>query len=529
MVSVPPRAGGPSRCARSLLLGVVLAALLAVAPAVAGAATPLITVGFDAGAAPQVSIFDGKGAVQGNFLAEDQAFAGGVRVAKGDVNGDGTADIITGAGAGGGPHVKVFDGITGNLLSSFFAFAQTFTGGVFVAAGDVNGDGFADIVVGAGPGGGPQVKVFDGKTGQTTQSFDAFDAAFTGGVRVATGDVNGDGTADIITGAGAGGGPHVKVFDGRTSKPIDSFDAFDPAFSGGVYVAAGDVNGDGRADIITGAGAGGGPHVQVFDGRSQQPFWAFDAFAPDFAGGVRVAVGDVNGDGVPDVIAGAGPGGGPQVSVFDGARRGPLLSFFAGPAAFVGGIFVAGSPKGATDQVPDLHGLLASFALAPGLGTYFQNKVSSVQKTFATGQSACPSMLIGLLLPAVQKAGKARGMLGYAAAQRLVTASYSILIGLGCTPSTSPQPVAVNELIGLLDVVDSAKPASGETRVLIGLLRRAGASAVLGDGSVCPALGAVVARIGVDSGRKAFPQGLIGLLLPAVQKLQREEGCVAGS
>jgi len=160
-------------------------------------------------------------------------------VAAGDVNGDGRADIITAAGPGGGPHVKVFDGMNLNLLQSFFAYDANFTGGVYVAAGDVNGDGFADIITGAGPGGGPHVKVFDGTSNTILLSFFAFDQTFTGGVRVAAGDVNGDGFADIVTGAGPGDGPHVKVFDGHNNlNLLHSFFAYEPNFTGGVFVAA---------------------------------------------------------------------------------------------------------------------------------------------------------------------------------------------------------------------------------------------------------------------------------------------------
>jgi hypothetical protein len=169
---------------------------------------------------------------------------------------------------------------------------------VFVASGDVNGDGKADIVVGADAGGAPHVKVFDGATGAEIRSFFAFDPGFLGGVRVAAGDVNGDGKADIITGAGPGTLSHVKVFDGLTGAEIHSFFAFTPSFTGGVFVAAGDVNGDGKADIVVSADAGATPHVKVFDAISGTEIRSFFAYDPAFAGGVRVAAGDVNGGGV---------------------------------------------------------------------------------------------------------------------------------------------------------------------------------------------------------------------------------------
>jgi hypothetical protein len=85
------------------------------------------------------------------------------------------------------------------------------------------------------------VQVFSGKQGTVLQRFFAYGAGFTGGVRVAAADLNGDGKADIITGAGPGGGPHVRVFDGATGDPLagpaGSFFAYHPFFGGGVYVA----------------------------------------------------------------------------------------------------------------------------------------------------------------------------------------------------------------------------------------------------------------------------------------------------
>src|SRR5262249_55570772 len=142
--------------------------------------------------------------------------------------------------AGGGPHVQVFNPFTGNLQFSFFAYDPSFRGGVRVATGDVTGDGVPDIITAAGPGGGPHVKVFDGLTGFSglkaveVRSFFAYDPSFTGGVFVASGFVNNDEFADIITGADAGGGPHVIVYSGKDGSILRSFFAYDANFHGGV-------------------------------------------------------------------------------------------------------------------------------------------------------------------------------------------------------------------------------------------------------------------------------------------------------
>jgi hypothetical protein len=289
-----------------------------------------VITGAGPGGGPHVRVFDGlTGHAVKEFMAYDPAFTGGVYVAAGDVTGDGAADIITSAGPGGGPHVQVFDGVSGALVRSFFAYDPAFTGGVYVAAGDVNGDGVADIITGAGAGGGPHVQAFDGATGAVIRSFFAYDPAFTGGVRVAAGIVTAGGTAAIVTSVGPGGGPHVRVFDGLTGHVVREFMAYDPAFTGGVYVAAGDVNGDGVAEIITGAGAGGGPHVQVFDGATGTLVGSFFAYDPGFTGGVRLAVGNVNGTGPGEILTGPGPGGGPHVRIFTGAGVDFGVGFFA--------------------------------------------------------------------------------------------------------------------------------------------------------------------------------------------------------
>lgn len=289
-------------------------------------------VGTDVNNPPRVKVYDSNQAVVHDFLAYDPLFRGGVRTAVGDVNGDGTPDIVTAPGFGLKPYVKVFDGVSGQLLLGFNAYDQAFRGGVYVAIGDVTGDGRLDIVTGAGETGGPHVRVFDGAalfstvpvavatattatlTGDAATTltptpaavkleFFAYDVAFTGGVRLAVEDVTGDGKADIVTGAGETGGPHVKVFNGATGQEVYSFFAYDVAFRGGVYVAAGELTGDAKADIVTGMGNNGNAQVKVYDGpsgRQLRSFLAEGSLGPSAS--VRVSAVDLNNDDKPEVF-----------------------------------------------------------------------------------------------------------------------------------------------------------------------------------------------------------------------------------
>ena len=232
--------------------------------------------------------------------------------------------------------MKAFDGATGAEIRSFFAYSSDFRNGVRVTTADLTGDGVPDIVTGAGSGGAPHVKAFDGATGAEIRSFFAFDGRFRDGVNVAAGDVDGDGRADIVTGAGSTAS-HVKVFSGATGAELHSFFAF-PGFGGGVTVAAGDVDGDGFAEIIAGTGAGGPSQVSVF-GNNGSSVGSFSPY-PGFGGGVRVGVVDADDDGTAEISTGTGPGAPPHVKVFDRLTADALASFFAADTGFLGGVLV---------------------------------------------------------------------------------------------------------------------------------------------------------------------------------------------
>ncbi len=345
---------------------------------------PIIAIAPEPGVAANVTVFDATTNDQLlSFFAYDPAFTGGASVATGDINGDGYPDIITGAGPGGATNVRVFDGHTGaqipGVMGSFIAFpgpvtgvtdlgnpqdpyyTQAFQGAVNVASGDINGDGIGDVIVAVDGGAAPHVKAFSGVNGSLLASFLAYPGSggsaseptstyytqsFQGGVRLASADITGDGRDDIITAAGPGAGPHVKVFDGVTKAEVRSYFAYDTAYAGGVRIAAGDFDGDGQADIITSAGAGVGPHVKAISGSTSAELASFYAYDPNFLGSVRISAADLNHDGKSDIITIPGPGIGPQVRTWNGGSTlygTPSASsqFFAFDQNYLGGSFIS--------------------------------------------------------------------------------------------------------------------------------------------------------------------------------------------
>jgi len=263
----------------------------------------------------------------------------GVNVATGDVDGNGIDEVLTGAGPGSvfGPHVRGFDDLGNPVPGLSFLAYGTNKYGVNVAAGDIDADGYDEIITGAGPGAvfGPHVRGFnhDGSSTVTPVGGVSYFAYGTlkYGVNVTAGDIDGDGIDEIVTGAGPGAvfGPHVRGWnvDGGPVSPMAGVSYFAyGTLKYGVNVGCGDVDGDGIDEIITGAGPSPvfASHVRGWnvDGGTVAPLPGFSLFAwPAEVSlyGAKVASGtDLDGDGRDEIVVGNGPDpdAGPMVRVF---------------------------------------------------------------------------------------------------------------------------------------------------------------------------------------------------------------------
>jgi hypothetical protein len=277
-----------------------------------------------------------------DFAPFGDSYTGPIAVALGDINKDGIKDLVVGA-AVGNPNVKVYDGRAiaagtfqtnpdASLLASFFPYALQFNVGANVAVGDIEHDGYADIVTGATVG-NPDVRVYSGKDiANHTFNPDGpsllaqwfpYALQFNVGANVAVGDVHKDGYADIVTGATAGN-PDVRVYSGQDIATGH----FDPSghsqlaqwfpyalqFNVGAFVAVGDVQSDGYADVITGASSGN-PDVRVYSGKDlatgtfdptgSSQLDQFDPFAMGQNIGAAVATADVEHTGKVDLVVGS--------------------------------------------------------------------------------------------------------------------------------------------------------------------------------------------------------------------------------
>jgi len=278
-------------------------------------------------------------AANGDLVAKiswSEKFDPSASLATGDINGDNIDEIIIGSAPGSEPQVMIFNN-KGKLLKKFLAYAKTFRGGVNLAVAKLDNNDQAEIVVAPASRGAGQVRIFN-ENGKLQKQFSVAQNNLIGGLNIAIGDLEGNGENEIIVAAGSGQEPQVKIFN-RAGKLIGAFLAYEKNFRGGVKVAVANVNGrkdHNKAEIILAPGKGREPQVKIFDnyGKLKAQFLAYNK---NWQGGVNLAVGDLNNDGMSEIALGANAGATPHVRIFNSS--GALLeSFYAWEQGFNGGV-----------------------------------------------------------------------------------------------------------------------------------------------------------------------------------------------
>lgn len=255
-----------------------------------------IIIGSGPNEEPWVYIYRSDGLLKRKFLAYDVNSKMGVNVAVGNVRGKkDRKEIITSPMLGGGPQVRVFNAKGESLYNgSFYAFPEDFRGGVNIAVCQTNGRGHDEIIASAGPSGSTHVRTYDSRGNYLGLDFRPFAEENRGGATVACANVDGGKEEEVIFGMQSFGLPYVKVYKTNSDKAIlGDFKAYDDNYKGGVQVSGGDMDNDGMDEVIVAPTWDGGPQIRIFEAYGQETKAGALVYESDFKGGVRAGVGQL--------------------------------------------------------------------------------------------------------------------------------------------------------------------------------------------------------------------------------------------
>ncbi|MFA6588238.1 MAG: FG-GAP-like repeat-containing protein [Patescibacteria group bacterium] len=289
------------------------------------ALTIFIVVGPEGKNEPRVTLLNKNGGLIKSFLAYEKTFRGGIQVKLKDLGEDGLGEIIVAPGSGRKAEIRIFRK-DGSRLATFLPYGDKYKDGVNIAVGDVNADGKAEIIT-AKQKGSPNVRIYGFKNGRYTQilkEFNAESTSFKNGIALAVGDVNADGKAEILTAPFNNGSPTVKVFQLNTKKVFKQISQKTKIYASGLRtgyaLAVGDLNNDGKAEVIIGPRASFGPQVKIlkFLGLNtlQLQKQSFYAFTKTDKTGVRLSTGDINNDGKAEILVSRAGNSQPNLLVF---------------------------------------------------------------------------------------------------------------------------------------------------------------------------------------------------------------------
>lgn len=237
-----------------------------------------------------------------------------INVVSGDFNQDGQVEIAVAPQGAYQSEVRIYQ-LNGQLLTKFLAFESKFTGGVSLASGDVDGNGYSELIMAPAGNRRAEIKIMN-KNFKLRTSWLAYPANFTGGVNLSAADLNGDGKAEIITAPAAGHSAQIKIFSAN-GKLINHFFAYEPQLKGGFKIVALNPYSSLGSNPVIAVAAGQNmlPYVKIFTpaGRLVNSWLAYET---EFDKGVNITGADMDNDGQAEIITGTGHGETPLLSLF---------------------------------------------------------------------------------------------------------------------------------------------------------------------------------------------------------------------
>lgn len=230
------------------------------------------------------------------FFVFEEGYKGGAQIARIDLDANGKEDLMVVSGS----KVQAWRD-DGQLFFKLYPYGVNYTGVLRIAVGDLNNDGLYEIYTAPSAGFKEPIRVYTRHGEKTGGDFSPFGVAYSGGYQLALTKPTLTTPARLVVGSGSGIKPTITIFSAEFKK-VTSFAAFESSFTGGVNVATGDVDGDGVSEIIAGKGAGGTPTVRVFSFDGKQKYTQFNAYTTQFKPGIDVRSLDIDFDGADEII-----------------------------------------------------------------------------------------------------------------------------------------------------------------------------------------------------------------------------------